>query len=139
MNMINEEKITTEERFAEVYEDAYTEAYPVCPVIRRIAEEMAEEYFRSFQFAERKTGGKILNAFDRMCSNQNYSLAVCLLAATISIQGGKDPKYSFDLLNACEEASEGAYAMFFDIFLTDEKLAHLMWEASLVDSLEKIS
>ena len=130
-----EERIGIDE---EMMED-YGEAYPVCPVIRRIADELAEKYFKEFQFIGRETGGKILNAFDKMCSNHNYSLAVCLLAAVMSIQGGNEYKYSFDLLNACEEANEGAYGVFFDIFLTNEKLAQLMWQARLVESLEKVS
>ena len=41
-----EERIGIDE---EMMED-YGEAYPVCPVIRRIAEELAEKYFEEFQF-----------------------------------------------------------------------------------------
>ena len=114
-------------------------AYPVCPVIERVADEIAEKYFKAFQYVERDAGGKMLLSLSKMCSNENYSLAVCILQTVLHIQSDEDLKFAFDVLDSCEDSNPGAYGIFFEIFLTDKNIALMMWQGRLAKSIENMN
>ena len=139
---MNKEKTVTvevrpfEELFGVIEEE---ENVPVCPVIRVVAKQVANMYLCDFSSPNKVWANNMLMLIDAMRMQGEYEFAIATLETMFLIEGDPDVDDLFEILDACCEENDTAYAMFVNSFFDDEDVNLLLWKVKLKDSIKEMS
>lgn len=111
----------------------------VCPVIRVLAEKVANLYFGTFSYDDENTGFEGLTLLKRLFDEGKYELSVLTLRMMFAIEGEMEAAALFDVLDAASIYGEAPYGIFMDAFLNDEDIALMVWTDGIRVSLAKLS